>query len=90
MALLVLQFVKPLYQLPISFFSNFTQSPGYNATAFRRDNLDYETLLKLYDSIKLILDARSKKLVENSHSLSLGASYSQARNVAKELSKLSI
>ena len=38
----------------------------------------------------MILDARSKKLVENSHSLGLGALYSRARNVIKNLSKLRI
>ena len=38
----------------------------------------------------MISDARSKKMVQNSHSLDLGASYSRARNVIKDLSKLSI
>ena len=71
-------------------FSNFKQAPGHNAAAFRRDNLDHETPLKLYYCLKMISDARSKKLVENSHSLGLGASYSWARNVIKDLSKLSI
>lgn len=28
-------------------FSNFKQASGRNVTAFRRDNLDYETPLKL-------------------------------------------
>ena len=36
----------------------------------------------------MILGAKSKKLVENSHSLGLGASYSQARNFIKDLSKV--
>ena len=71
-------------------FSNIKQTPGHNAIAFRRDNLDHEILLKLYDSLKIISDARSKKLVENIHSLGLGASYSLAINVIKDLPKLSI
>ena len=71
-------------------FSNFKQAPGRNAAAFRRDNLDHETPLKRYNSLKMISDARSKKLVESSHSLGLGASYSWTRNVIKNLSKLSI
>ena len=61
-----------------------------NATAFRRDNLDHEIPLKLYDSSKMILDARSKKLIENSYSLGLGASYCWAKNVIEDSSKLSI
>ena len=65
-------------------------APGRNATAFRKDNLEHETPLKLCNSLKMVSDARSKKLVENSHSLGLGASYSQARNIIKDLSKLSI
>ena len=48
-------------------FSNFKQAPGCNATAFRKDNLGHETPLKLYGSLKIISDARPKKLVENSH-----------------------
>ena len=64
--------------------------PGRNATAFRKDNLEHETPLKLCNSLKMVSDARSKKLVENSHSLGLGASYSRARNIIKDLSKLSI
>ena len=71
-------------------FSNFKQTPGYNAAAVCRDNLDHETPLKLYNSLKMISDRRSKKLVGNSHSLGLGASYSQTRNVIKDLLKLSI
>ena len=71
-------------------FSNFKQAPGCNAAAFRRDNLDHETPLKLFNSLKMISDKRSTKLVENSHSLGLGASCSRARNVMKDLSKLSI
>ena len=71
-------------------FSNFKQAPGRNAAAFRRDNLDHETPLKRYNSLKMISDARSKKLVESSHSLGLGASYGWTRNVIKNLSKLSI
>ena len=55
-------------------FSNFKQAPGHNAAAIHRDNLDHETPLKLYYCLKMISDARSKKLVENSHSLGLGAS----------------
>ena len=70
-------------------FSSFKQVPGRNAAAFCRDNLDHETPLKLYNSLKMISDERSKKLVENSHGLGLGASYSRARNVIKDLSKLS-
>ena len=65
-------------------------APGRNATAFRRDNLEHETPLKLCNSLKMVSDARSKKLVENSHSLGLGASYSWARNIIKNLSKLNI
>ena len=71
-------------------FSNFKQVPGSNAAAFCRDNLDHETPLKLYNSLKMISGTRPKKLVENSHRLGLGASYSWARNVNKDLSKLSI
>ena len=54
-------------------FSNFEQVAGHNGTAFCRDNLALETPLKLFDSLKLILSTRSKKLVENSYSLCLGA-----------------
>ena len=71
-------------------FSNFKQAPGRNATAFCRDNINHETPLKRYNSLKMISDARSKKLVESSHRLGLGASYSWTRNVIKNLSKLSI
>ena len=71
-------------------FSNFKMAPGRNATAFRRDNLEHETPLKFCNSLKMLSDARSKILVENSHSLGLGASYSWARNIIKDLSKLNI
>ena len=47
--------------------SNFKQAPVRNASAFRRDNLDHETALKLYNSLKMISNTRSKKLVQNSH-----------------------
>ena len=71
-------------------FSNFKQTPGRNATPFCRNDLDHETPLKLYDSLKMISNARFKNLVKNSHSLGLGALYSRARNVIKNLSKLNI
>ena len=71
-------------------FSNFKQTPGRNATPFCRNDLDHETSLKLSDSLKMISNARFKNLVENSHSLGLGALYSRARNVIKNLSKLNI
>ena len=35
-------------------FSNFEQAPGRNTAVFRRDNLDIETPLKLYNSLKMI------------------------------------
>ena len=47
--------------------SNFKQAPVRDASAFRRDNLDHETALKLYNSLKMISNTRSKKLVQNSH-----------------------
>ena len=47
--------------------SNFKQAPVCDASAFRRDNLDHETALKLYNSLKMISNTRSKKLVQNSH-----------------------
>ena len=45
-------------------FSGFKQAPGCNATGFCRDNIDHETPLKIYESLKMILNAKSKKLVE--------------------------
>ena len=51
-------------------FSNFKQASGGNAAPFRRDNLDHEASLKLYNFLKMILDARSKILIDsNSNSL---------------------
>ena len=47
--------------------SNFKQAPVRDASAFCRDNLDHETALKLYNSLKMISNTRSKKLVQNSH-----------------------
>ena len=47
--------------------SNFKQAPVRDVSAFRRDNLDHETALKLYNSLKMISNTRSKKLVQNSH-----------------------
>ena len=52
-------------------FSNFKMVPGRYSIAFRRDNLDRETPLKFYKSLKMISDARPKILIENSHSLGL-------------------
>ena len=49
-------------------FSYFKLAPGRNATAFRRDNFDYEVPSKLYNFLKMISDARPNKLEENSHS----------------------
>ena len=45
--------------IPQFILSNFKQVSGYNATTFCRDNLDHETPLKLYNSLKMISDASS-------------------------------
>ena len=52
-------------------FLNFKMVPGCYSIAFRRDNLDHETPLKFYNSLKMISDARPKILIEHRYNINI-------------------